>query len=231
MTDLPTLKLDLGELSRADGSARFASGNTIALASVTGPIEVRSGWEKPEEAFLEVNVRPLEGIAGTQARSIVQTLKSALTPSLLLGRAPRTLIQLTLQALSPSSLSSVYAQPRISLSSKAALMNAATAAFLDAGSVSMRGIVCACTVGTRDGVLVLDPTEKEETGAFGFMFHGSEPGELVWAEWAGEEADWEKVASEARTGAEIVRDFFRAQFERAAGMGEEDDEEMVDNEL
>jgi len=223
MTDLPVLKLDLGQLSRVDGSARFASGSTMALASVTGPIDVRSGWEKPEEAFLEVNVRPLEGIPGTQAKSITQTLKSALTPSLLLGRAPRTLIQLTLQALSASSLSSDYAQPRISLCSKAAMMNASTAAFLDAGSVSMRGIVCACAVGTRNGSLILDPTEKEETGAFGFLFHGTEPGELVWAEWAGEEADWEKVASEARTGAEIVRDFMRAQFERAAGLVQEDE--------
>ncbi|EJT99775.1 hypothetical protein DACRYDRAFT_117939 [Dacryopinax primogenitus] len=223
MTDLPPLKLDLGELSRVDGSARFASGSVIALASVTGPIDVRSGWEKPEEAFLEVNVRPLEGVPGTQAKSIAQTLKSALTPSLLLGRAPRTLIQLTLQALSPSSLPSNFAQPQISLCGKAAMMNAATAAFLDAGSVSMRGIVCACAVGTRNGGLVLDPTEKEETGAFGFLFRGTVSGELVWAEWEGEEGDWEKVAREARTGAEIVRDFIRAQFERAAGLAQEDE--------
>ncbi|EJT96554.1 hypothetical protein DACRYDRAFT_25639 [Dacryopinax primogenitus] len=76
------------------------------------------------------------------------------------------LIQLTLQALSPPLLPSNFPQPQISRCGKAAMRNAATAAFLDAGSVSMRDIVCACAVGTRNGALVLDPTERN--GRFWF---------------------------------------------------------------
>jgi hypothetical protein len=40
------------------------SGDTIALASVSGPIEAKPGIELPSKAALEVILRPLSGIPG-----------------------------------------------------------------------------------------------------------------------------------------------------------------------
>ena len=56
----------------------------------------------------------------------------------------------------------------------AAMINAATLAFLNAGSVPMKGIVCAVPVGRRvGGELVVDPSEEEveveATGCFAFL--------------------------------------------------------------
>lgn len=72
---------ELSLLDRADGSAKFGfgahsafprrirltSGGTPALASVSGPIEVRLREELPDKATFEVLHRPLEGIAGELA--------------------------------------------------------------------------------------------------------------------------------------------------------------------
>jgi exosome complex component RRP46 len=51
-------------LDRVDGSASFAFGPTKALASVSGPIQVRLAAELPSKATFEVLVRPLSGISG-----------------------------------------------------------------------------------------------------------------------------------------------------------------------
>ena len=70
-------------LDGVDGSARFGfgesrayiwiyicvlirhlEGETKALASVSGPIEVRPAAEQPSKATFEVIVRPLAGLAG-----------------------------------------------------------------------------------------------------------------------------------------------------------------------
>ena len=55
------------------------------------------------------------------------------------------------------------------------MINAATLAFLNAGSVPMKGIICAVPVGRRvGGELVVDPSEEvevevEATGCFAFL--------------------------------------------------------------
>jgi len=87
----------------------------------------------------------------------------------------------------------------------------------------MRGVVCACVVGMRNGALVLDPREKEETGGFAFTFEGEKAGEVVWAEWAGEDTDWEEVVQEAERAAGAVKNFLRAEFEKAAGLVRDSD--------
>lgn len=111
----------------------------------------------------------------------------------------------------------------------AACVNAGTAALVSAGSVPMRGVVCAIAVGRLKGTgaLVVDPSEEEEldaTGCFAFMFadsaggektSGSEsiPGcECVWTDWksldAGgggfQEEELVRATEMARMGAEMV---------------------------
>jgi exosome complex component RRP46 len=75
------------------------------------------------------------------------------------------------------------------------MINASTLALLNAGSVPMRGVVCAVSVGrlgpAPNLTLVVDPTDDETTslaggGCFAFLFAnglGSGDSECVWANW------------------------------------------------
>ncbi|RDX51744.1 hypothetical protein OH76DRAFT_1401170 [Lentinus brumalis] len=171
-------------LDRVDGSARFGFGETKSLASISGPIEVRPTQENPSQATLDIQIRPLAALPGTDAKALATTLKSIFAPSLFLSHHPRTLIQIVGQALcgsdSGSGLGTVGRGWNASLT--ASLVNATAAAFINAGSVPMRGVVCAVAVGRlkdeADGELILDPEEVElprlaGSGCFAFLFSSS----------------------------------------------------------
>ncbi|KAJ6453201.1 exosome component Rrp46 [Mycena vitilis] len=179
---LRALKIDLDGLARVDGSARFGFGHTVALASVSGPIEVRLAAENPSLSTLEVLLRPLSNVPATQSKSLAATIRAALLPSLILSQNPRTLIQLVIQALSP-------VRSKFSDGLVAAMINASTTALLNAGSIPMKGVVCAVAVGQIKSVLVVDPTEEEEpsldgSGCFAFAFgNGIDDARCVWTNW------------------------------------------------
>lgn len=50
-------------LHRADGSATATANGYTVIAAVNGPLEVQRRDELPEEATIEVNVRPATGVA------------------------------------------------------------------------------------------------------------------------------------------------------------------------
>lgn len=52
-------------LNRADGSATYTHNGYAIIGAVNGPIEVQRRDEQPEEATLEVNVRPSAGVGST----------------------------------------------------------------------------------------------------------------------------------------------------------------------
>jgi len=54
----------LSSLDRADGSATFSQNGYSVIGSVNGPIEVTRRDELPEEAAVEVIVRPATGPGG-----------------------------------------------------------------------------------------------------------------------------------------------------------------------
>ena len=167
-----------------------ALGQTKSLASVSGPIEVRIAHEHPSQATLDVQVRPLPGIPGTDAKALATTLRSIFAPSLFLSHHPRTLVQVVAQALcgSESGSGTGSAGRGWNASLVASLVNATAAALVNAASVPMRGVVCAVAVGRLrsepvqgdgDGV-VLDPEEAElgklaGSGCFAFLFSSSLP--------------------------------------------------------
>ncbi|EIN08128.1 hypothetical protein PUNSTDRAFT_102893 [Punctularia strigosozonata HHB-11173 SS5] len=187
-------------LDRADGSARFAFGLTKCLASVSGPIEVRPQNELPTQAAFEVIVRPLSGVAGTRAKSIGTTLQFLLAPSIILTAHPRTLLQLVVQALNEDSpptpsLCRMTFLPD-TMSGLAAMINASTIALLNAGSIQMRGVVCAVAVGVdTSGSLLVDPAPSElphlaACGCFAFIIRATSASterhlqcEPVWTNW------------------------------------------------
>ncbi|WVW78859.1 hypothetical protein I302_100822 [Kwoniella bestiolae CBS 10118] len=106
--EIRPLTIEIGELDRADGSGRFGFGSTSALASCSGPLEVRLNKELPTRATLEISHRPLEGVGATPSRALITTLESIFPSSLRLSLYPRSLIQIIVQSLSSSSSSSSY---------------------------------------------------------------------------------------------------------------------------
>ena len=177
----------------------FVKGEMEALASVSGPSEVRLAAEQPSRATIEVNVRPLSSLPGTESKALAASLRGLLAPSIILSRHPRTLIQVVVQSLTPSPAE------RFSPSLVAACINAASLALLNAGSIPMTGVVCAAAVAwlhpsTEEATppLVLDPSEAEShmaaaCGCFAYLFT-TEIGEseespaipgarLVWTNW------------------------------------------------
>lgn len=54
----------LSHLHRADGSATFSQNGYTVIGSVNGPIEVQRRDELPEEAAVDVIVRPAVGVGG-----------------------------------------------------------------------------------------------------------------------------------------------------------------------
>ncbi|THH13996.1 hypothetical protein EW146_g6287 [Bondarzewia mesenterica] len=198
--ELRPLTIVFERLDRADGSAQF--GFAKALASVSGPIEVRLASEQPSKATFEVILRPLSNVPGTESKSLSVSLRTLLMPSILLSRNPRALIQLVVQSLTPNP--SIHCHPSLI----ASFINASTLALLDAGSIPMRGVICSVAVGhlrpsglakdSLQSTLIVDPSEEEllltdAHGCFAFMFstelsrtrHSVDAPacETVWTNW------------------------------------------------
>jgi len=74
-------------LHRADGSATYSANGYTILGSVNGPIEVQRRDELPEEAAIEINIRPASGVGG---QSLYKHSISALTLIEALNRTKRT---------------------------------------------------------------------------------------------------------------------------------------------
>ncbi|KAJ6452143.1 exosome component Rrp46 [Mycena vitilis] len=219
-----TLEIDLKGLARVDGSARFGFGDTAALASVSGPIEVRLAAENPSLSTFEVLLRPLSNVPATQSKYMAATIRAALLPSLILSQNPRSLIQLVVQSLSAARSKSLDGL-------MAAMINASTVALLNAGSISMKGVVCAIALGRIGSVLLVDPTEQEEialdaSGCFAFAFgNGIDDARCVWTNWKSsrsfDEAELTQCNALASDAARLVWLQIQKMFE-----DEEDDTEL-----
>jgi hypothetical protein len=94
----------LSDLYRADGSATFSQNGYTVVGSVNGPIEVQRRDELPEEAAVDVVVRPAAGVGGLLACTHVHTPK--LTTSRYPGAASRVDY--------PVNLTSNYPHPQLS---------------------------------------------------------------------------------------------------------------------
>lgn len=51
-------------LSRADGSAACSGGGYTVVGAINGPVEVQRRDELPNEAYIDVLIRPASGVAG-----------------------------------------------------------------------------------------------------------------------------------------------------------------------
>ncbi|KAL5487636.1 RRP46 [Sanghuangporus weigelae] len=258
--ELRDIIISFDGLDGVDGSARFGFGDTKALASVSGPMEVRLAVEQANKATFEVLVRPLSGLPGTDSKALASALRNALLPSMILTTNPRTLVQLVALSLTPIPIppprhANLYSSLddstkrrrkmnasilRTSPALVAALINASSLALLNAASVPLRGVVCACSVGRvrpsssssdpDESVLIVDPSSNELSlldgaGTFAFLIAGDNSSaasgldaKLVWSHWNAtpfNEDELARATELARTGAFRVRGHMRGAIERA----------------
>jgi len=61
---MTTSSASLSTLKRANGSATYSQGGYKIICAVNGPIEVQRRDEIPDQAAIEVNVRPVSGVGG-----------------------------------------------------------------------------------------------------------------------------------------------------------------------
>jgi exosome complex component RRP46 len=206
-----TISIALHPLTRADGSATYthAPTNTTILCGVNFPVEAPARSSLPGECYVEVNVRPHNGVGQVKERHLEYLVADTLRSVVLLENYPRMMLQVTLQVVSQGrdehatgSGSGGGGQGESYLPVLAGLVNAAVAGCLDA-AVGMRATAMATTVAVMKGTteMRVDPGLKDIKGArslhvFGFSSAGDTV--LVESEGAFTFEEWETVEELAR---------------------------------
>jgi exosome complex component RRP41 len=152
------IKIEVGVLSRADGSCYLEMGNNKVIAAVYGPREVHPRHQqKSNKAIVrykynmasfsvEDRKRP-----GPDRRSIEvsKVSREALEDMIFTEYFPKSAIDIFVEVLQADA------------GTRTAALNAASVALADAG-IPMRGLVSACAVGKVDETLVVDLNKDED---------------------------------------------------------------------
>jgi len=156
--ELREMKAKVGVVPRADGSAMFAFGDTIAIASVFGPKPLHpQHLQNPEKGILRVNYDMMSFSVterkrpGPSRRSqeISKVTEWALAPALEIGEFPNTVVDVHIEILQANA------------STRCAGINAAALALAQAG-VPMKDLVSSVSIGKVDDKIVTDLIKEEE---------------------------------------------------------------------
>ena len=82
----------MGELTRADGSALLAQGETVVACAVFGPGDVRPNKELLSQATVEVTYKPKLGLARVADKAREVQIQSCCQAAILTSLHPRTLV-------------------------------------------------------------------------------------------------------------------------------------------
>lgn len=156
--ELRPIKIEVGVLKNADGSAYIEFGNNKIIVAVYGPKEVHpKHMEMPDRATLRCryhmspfSVEERKSPAPSRREiEISKVTREALEPILLLEDYPRTAIDVYIEILQSDG------------GSRCAGITAASVALADAG-INMRDMVAACAAGKVENTLVLDINDIED---------------------------------------------------------------------
>ncbi len=152
------MEAKVGIIKRADGSAYFRVGKTIAIAAVYGPRELYPGFlQNPETGILRCNYDMMSFSVtdrkrpGPSRRSIEIGLvtQNALLPAIDLSAFPNTVVDVFIQIIQADA------------GTRCAGISAAAMALADAG-IPMKDLVAAISVGKVGDKIVLDVNKEEE---------------------------------------------------------------------
>jgi exosome complex component RRP41 len=156
--DIREITAKVGVVPNADGSAIFAQGDTIAIASVYGPkIFHPKNQQNPEKGVLRVHYGMLSfsvterikpGVS-RRSQEINQVTEWALSPVVMLEELPGTVIDVHINIIQANA------------GTRCAGINAAAMALAHAG-IPMKEMVSAVAIGKMDKTIVSDVTKEEE---------------------------------------------------------------------
>ncbi|MCD6503808.1 exosome complex exonuclease Rrp41 [Candidatus Bathyarchaeota archaeon] len=156
--DLRPVKIEVGVVKNADGSAYIEQGKNKILAAVYGPSEVHPRhFALQDRALLRCkyhmapfSVQDRKSPAPSRREiELSKVIREALEPSLFLEYYPRTSIDIFIEVLQADG------------GTRCASITAASIALADAG-IPMRDMVVACAAGKVDGHIVLDLNDIED---------------------------------------------------------------------
>ncbi len=156
--EMREIEAKVGVIQKADGSAYYRQGNTIAIAAAYGPKELHpKHLQDPEKGILRVFYNmysfsvPERKRPGPDRRSIELNLviKNALEPVIFLKNYPRTTIDVYIDIIQADA------------GTRCAAINAASMALADAG-ISMKDLVAAIAAGRIYDTVVIDLSKEEE---------------------------------------------------------------------
>jgi exosome complex component RRP41 len=158
LDELRPIKLQVGYLSRADGSAYIEHGKNKVVAAVYGPRELHPRHlAQSDRALLRVNYRMATFSVSDRKRpapsrrehEISMVLRQALEPMLFLKMYPRAVVDVYIMVLEADG------------GSRCASATVASLALADAG-IPMRGLIAGCAAGKIDGKVILDLSDIED---------------------------------------------------------------------
>ncbi|TKJ17026.1 exosome complex exonuclease Rrp41 [Candidatus Woesearchaeota archaeon B3_Woes] len=153
------IEAKVGVIKRADGSAMFKIGNTVAYAAVYGPRSLHPRFlQNPEKGILRCNynMMPFSGSGdrirpggSRRSKEIALVTKNALTPIIGLNEFPNAVVDLYIEF------------PQTDAGTRCAGICAASMALADAG-IPMKEMVSSIAVGLVNGKPVVDLSKEEE---------------------------------------------------------------------
>ncbi|CAD7092736.1 unnamed protein product [Hermetia illucens] len=158
---LRALNCEVNPLTRSDGSAMLTQGETAVIASVYGPVEVKTQNLQIENATLDVCYRPKTGLPTITDRSRENVIKRICETAILTALHPRTSIVVVIQEL----------ENRSGL--EACAVNAVCLALLNGGIAMKFTVAGVHSILKENDEIVLDPDSKESINAlahFTFVF-------------------------------------------------------------
>ncbi len=156
--ELRPIKIEVGALSNADGSAYIQQGKNKILAAVYGPKELHpKHLALPDRMVLRCryhmapfSVQERKSPAPSRREiELSKVIRESLEPSIFIEYYPRTSIDLFIEVLQADG------------GTRCASITAASLALADAG-IPMRDLVAACAAGKVDGTIVLDLMDTED---------------------------------------------------------------------
>jgi exosome complex component RRP41 len=156
--ELRPIKIEVGVLSRADGSAYIEQGKNRILAAVYGPREVHPKHLALQDRTLlkcryhmaPFSVQERKSPAPSRREvELSKVIRESLEPSIFMEYYPRTAIDIFIEVLQADG------------GTRCASITAAALALADAG-IPMRDLVVACAAGKVDDTVVLDLDDTED---------------------------------------------------------------------
>ncbi|WXG40788.1 MAG: exosome complex exonuclease Rrp41 [Candidatus Freyarchaeum deiterrae] len=158
LDELRPIKLEVGVLSRADGSAYIEQGRSKILAAVYGPRELHPRHlAQPDEALLQCiyrmatfSVEERKSPAPSRRETeLSKVITESLAPAVFLKYYPRSSIDVYIQVIQADG------------GTRCSSITAASLALADAG-IPLRDLVAACAAGKIDGKVALDLSDIED---------------------------------------------------------------------